>query len=216
MSNAIQTAIEQAKAASANLVVEHQTQPQTVAAYQAPRMVTLQELMVGSFSADAWMNVNAMGICIGANRTKVFKTLDLELDLSAVKFCWRVKFGSPAEYRSTYDNVNDSRGGLWTDTLSRAKLLDPRAFEYRSADLPFTSSKDIKDDAGAVVLAAGKVLGHSLSTTGWKGWATLVNDLIALGVNPTQDKISVTVVQVYNKNQRGEWGTLEFRNPKKI
>ena len=209
--NAIASAIEAAKAAAANLPAEVAQQSNT-AVVQAPARgaaLTLDNMMIGSMSVDGWLKVNQYGLFVGNDNTP-FAALELGLDMSEIGYNYAIKFGNPAQYLKTYDQVSCISGGTWAQAMARAQQIDPKAREYRSGDLPFIVLNDIKKPDGSVIMAAGKRLGHGLSTTGWTAFADLVKKLRADGVDPNSAKILVTLGSTPMKNAKGTWGVLNF------
>jgi hypothetical protein len=161
MSNqAIQDAIAQAKAAAGNLPAETGAVV-NYAPHAVARPITLADNLVGSFAVDTWLKVKPYGMTVGKDTTTLFDRLTFRIDLSAVTYCRRVRFGDPAEYRTTYDGLNDVRGGAWPETVARATAIDPKCQgDYRSADIALIVTGDIvaKTASSLPRRAAGSVM----------------------------------------------------------
>jgi hypothetical protein len=206
-STSIQTAIAQAQAA-ADAISPGQGQ---IVPFGRP--ISLMDNLVGSFAVDTWLKVKPYGMTVGKDTTTLFDRLTFRIDLSAVTYCRRVRFGDPAEYRTTYDGVNDVRGGAWPEIVARATAIDPKCQgDYRSADIALIVTGDIVAKDGIVLAEAGGRIGYAPSITGWHGWADLIRRLVVAGLDPERDLIEVTARVQYNKNASGEWGTLAFEN----
>jgi hypothetical protein len=178
-----------------------------------PRQIGLIDNLAGSLAVDTWLKVKPYGMTIGKDTTTLFKKLPFEIDLATVQYCRRIRFGNPAEYRITYDGVNDSRGGLWAETAARAKAIDPKCQgDYRSADIALAATEDIVAENGTVLVERGKKVGYALPVTGWNSWADLIRRLMQAGLNPELAVIRVTVSVQHNRNASGEWGTLLFES----
>ncbi len=116
------------------------------------RPISLMDNLVGSFAVDTWLKVKPYGMTIGKDTTTLFDRLVFRIDMSTVVYCRRVRYGNPAEYRTTYDGVNDFRGGLWADTVARARSIDSKCQgDYRSADIPLIAAEDIVAKDGTVL-----------------------------------------------------------------
>jgi hypothetical protein len=150
-SPSIQTAIAQAQAA-ADAITPGQGQ---IVPFGRP--ISLMDNLVGSFAVDTWLKVKPYGMTIGKDTTTLFDKLPFRIDLSTVVYCRRVRYGNPAEYRTTYDGVSDVRGGLWADTVDRACSIDPKCQgDYRSADIPLIAAEDIVAKDGTDPCRSGK------------------------------------------------------------
>ncbi len=214
--NAIQQAIADAKANAAAIpaslpVAADQAPATAVAQYQGPgRALTVEDMMVGNFRVDAFLKVNQFGMQIGNNQTLFTQPFDLGLDMSEIAYNYTVKFGSPAVYLKSYDQVTCATGGTWAAALDRAQKIDPKARSYRSADLPFVVLEDIKAADGTVILEAGKRLGHSLSTTGWASFDALLKDLKKANISISAANLKVKLGYEFKQNPSGKWGVLKF------
>ena len=214
MSDAINDAIAAARAAAA--AVPAGVLATTANANAAvPAMVTpaaplsLDSMMAGGLMVDAWLKVNAFGMFVGASKHP-FQSIELELDMAQIAYNYAIKYGNPATYSKSYDHVTCAQGGSWADAVMRAQRVDPKAQEYRSADLPFKVLEDLKDAKGEVLIEAGKMLGHGLATTGWRSFSEFVRRLKTDGVNPNSALIKVKLGYEPMKNAKGEWGVPKF------
>lgn len=209
MNTSIQDAINQAQAAASNFVpavAQSGGVPAQAPVKAAP--LSVDDMMTGSMAVDGWLKVNYYGLFVGGDKTP-FTKLKLRLKLSDVAYNYAIKFGNPAQYLKTYDRVNCSTGGSWADAQARASRIDPKASEYRSADLPFVLTEDIKG-ANGVILEAGKTLGHALSTTGWTAFSSLIKKLRDDGIDVNTAVVDLEVGYDPKKTVKGEWGILSF------
>ena len=164
MSDAINDAIAAAQAAAASAVPAGATVPatQTQAALPATPQargvpVTMDDLMVGSMQVDEWLKVKEFGLLIGTDATLITGTINVTIDFAAVQPNYSIKYGNPAQYAKTYDRVTSAKGGTWAQAVQMAQMADPKAREYRSADLPMTLTADVVVN-GKTVCEAGKKL----------------------------------------------------------
>lgn len=172
--------------------------------------VSLDDLMVGSMAVDAWLKVSEFGITIGKDKT-IFQTLDVLLDMTEVQGGFAIKAGqNPAKYWRSYDKVTCVTGGTWAEACATAQRIDPKAREYRTADLPFTVIEDIKNAKGEVLVASGNRLGHSLSTTGWKNFELFYRDLVRNGLSRSVLKIQLGFEA--KSGNGNEWGVFTYTN----
>lgn len=219
MANAIDDAIKAAKDAAGNAPAE--TLPATRgstdvgAPAQRGTPLGLDDMMTGSISVDAWLKVGEFGLTVGTDRT-LFESIPVVINMDEIAYCYSVRYGNPAQYAKTYDRVTDVKGGSWLATLQRAQSIDPRAGEFRSADIPFHLLKNLENKKGDVVLEAGKVLGHSLSITGWKSFGEFTNKLKDLGIDPYKGRVEVDLGFTVRTNDKGTWGILSFNDPKEV
>lgn len=206
--NAAAAAPAEANAALGNNVQAYQPQGGPVAR-GAP--LGVDDMLGGSINVDAWLKVNEFGLMIGADNT-IHEFIDVILDMSEIAYCYSVRYGNPATYEKTYDRVTNARGGSWFDTLQKAQRIDPKAAEFRSADIPFTVVGDYKNKKGEVSIEDGKVLGHSISMTGWKGFQKFIREISGKGFDIRTAKLAIRIGQNTEKNAKGTWGTLTFND----
>ena len=221
--NNIDAAISQATAAAANSPQDnanHRTGGNAVApvspnqgAVAAGRPMGLDDAMAGAVVVDEWLKVNEHGLQIGAKKP-LLEELKVRIDLSDVAYSESVKYGNPATYRKTYDRVMSTDGSTWAQALSEARAVDPKARPYRSADINLELVDDVKLKDETV--AAGTVLGHSFSTTGFKSFAKLVKQMQKDGADPAGDTIEVTVGYLEQASNGNTWGILDFRDYKVV
>lgn len=196
-----------------NTIIEAQTVassfPVPVTVHDTAPLLTLDQMVVGNIHVDGWLKVNAYGLFIDSNRTP-FQTLELGLPMNEVGYNYSIKFGNPVTYLKTYDRITCATGGSWAEAQVRAQSVDPRAREYRSADLPFVVLSDIMLPDGTILIIAGKRLGHSLSTTGWKGFAAFTRNLRDQNIDPATSFVRVKLGYESQKNASGAWGVVKF------
>jgi len=89
--------------------------------------------------------------------------------MNEIGYNYSIKVGNPVTYLKTYDRITCATGGSWARAQARAQSIDPRAREYRSADLPFLVLSDIQLPDGTVLFTSGKRLGHSCRRPDGKG-----------------------------------------------
>lgn len=175
-----QQAASQAALTQANAVAPpaNTNVPATAPMGQMPaRRLTEADLVGQSMAVDEWINVSEHGLIFGKNKLLVLdENVIVGIDLEAVAYGETIKFGKqPAQYRKTFDRVNDSRGGSWADSVAMAQRIDPQARPYRSADIPMVLLMDVKAKGG-VVFPTGTVVGYSTSTTGFAKWDGFITD----------------------------------------
>ena len=170
-------------------------------------------MLSGSLQVDHWMKVSKFGINFGEDLT-MFKELTVRMDMSQVQYNYSVRYGNPAKYEKTTDKISDVKGRPWIEVLRMAQQVDPKASEFRSADVPFTLVGDLKDPSGKVICNDGETLGHSVSMTGWKYFQKAMQDMKKLGLDVYTGVIEVKLVHLYQKNDKGEWGVVTYQEPK--
>jgi hypothetical protein len=217
--SAIDLAIAQAQEAAARMASQPQAgvpatataETGAVANYNtAPAApLTLDDMTAGSMDVNHWMKVSKFGFNLGDNPT-IFSKIAVTVDMSTIQYNYSVRYGNPAKYDKSYDRAKDVRGRPWVETLRMAQQQDPKAAEFRSADIPFVLREDLKAADGKVIAAAGEVMGHSVSMTGWKFYKKFTDALKKEGMNPNTDTIDVNLVHLYQKNDKGEWGVVTY------
>jgi hypothetical protein len=173
--------------------------------------LTMSDMSAGSLDVNHWLKVDKIGMYIGGDRTPIDE-LSVSLHLDEVQFCFSVRYGNPAQYEKTYDHITDVKGRPWAQVLRHAQSIDGKASEFRSADVPFVLREDVKNKKGEVIAQAGDVLGHSVSVTGWKFFQRWLKQMAREGIDVQNDAVNMTIVQNYQKNDKGEWGVLDFKD----
>jgi hypothetical protein len=220
MSDSIAAAIAQAQGAAADMAKSQalatQTAGSTAVGAPAPAAgapLGLDDMLSGGVSVDHWLKVTPYGLTIG-DKTMPLAALEVFIDMSEIAYSYQIKYqlNGSAVYHRTYDRVLDAQGGSWAETMLKAKQIDPKAYEYRSAEIPVTlttefKTKDGKDNAAV----AGDRAGLTLSTTGWKQFQTFVRDLARKGVDPKTAIIKITLgFQTMSKPGVQDWGVPTF------
>ena len=141
----------------------------------APRL-TMND-MVGGLAVSSWLGVNEHGFSVGAEKKLHVGEIEVVIDLAMIQPMFVIKYGNPVTYYKTYDRVLEASGGSWAAAVERAQRNDPKAREYRSAEIPMLAQHDI-----AGVVKAGDLLGHSLSTTNWANWESFYADCTRKGL----------------------------------
>lgn len=186
--------------------------PMTAGTAMAPatpgRPLGYDDLAAGSISVDQWLGVKEHGLILGTNRDLIMGTITVDIDLSAVAHCRVIKFGqNPVTYLKTYDASMCATGGSWQGAIERAQRVDPKARDYPSADIPMRVVTDVVNGSKAVVAAAGSTIGHTLATTNWTHWKSLMDGCKAAGITGT---VRVQL-GVEKKSKNGNnWGLVTF------
>jgi hypothetical protein len=164
-------------------------------------------MIAADLAVDHWLKVNQFGLFIDANRTP-FKSLELALSLDEIVATRQIKAGHPVKYWKTLDGATCLTGGSWEDVVAEAQILDPRARDYRSADLPFVALSDIVSADGELLAAKDERIGHSLSMTGWRSFSRFLRRLHNL------ERETYRIALGFKALSRGPncWGVLEFMN----
>jgi hypothetical protein len=211
--DAIQEAIAAAKAAAGQAVVP-QTATSTAVSTEVARgaPLSMTDLMMdGGITVDAWLKIEEHGILIGGKKPFQDDIKNLELDLSSVKPKYSIKYGAnPVTYKHTYDHRVSTQGESWANVCLKAAQLDPKAREYRSADIPLVVTEDIPGAKGQDPLATtDQVLGLTLSTTAWRKWESFFNSLVKAGVDVTST-IKVNLGYEVRTGNGNTWGVPTF------
>lgn len=211
--SAIDAAIAQAQANAGAIATANDTQVSTVA---SATNLTVDDMLSGSMVVDHWLKVNEYGLFIGSDRTP-FTSIPVTLNMDEVQYCWSVKWGqNPVKYGKTYDKVTDVTGKPWTQVLQNAQSQDAKAYEYRSADVPFTLVEDLKDGNGEILASAGQVLGASIATTGWKIFAKFLQTMQRAGADIHSGTIKMDLGFEPQNRSGSQWGLLTYNNPEEI
>jgi hypothetical protein len=176
------------------------------------KRMSLDDVENGSMSVDGYFKVKYEGLKVG-DKPGLFETCIVEIVLPEVAVCKSVKYGNPAIYEKTYDEVRTAKGGRWDEAMARAKAADPsyKSDPYISADIPMKVLAPITDIKGVLLCEAGKKLGYSLSTTNLAAFKDFKRAVEAAGIS-----LSATVVVEIgfaprsNKNGN-QWGTMTFK-----
>jgi hypothetical protein len=169
---------------------------------------SLTSLPNSSMLVDHRLKVSEFGLLIDNNQA-LFDTIEVVIDMTAVQACYCIKYGNPLIYKKTYDRVLEAGGEPWSETIAKAQMINPNVRQYPSADIPMVLVRTLKDKKGAVVAQAGKVLGHSLSTTNWRPFEKFVRTLIDQGLSTA--RVRATLGAEPMTNARGNrWGVMTF------
>jgi hypothetical protein len=216
MSDAIQAAIAAAKANAGAAVTSAETNlPATTGSAPPPApmpqrgvAMSMDDLMIGSMSVDAWLKVKEFGLLIGTDATLITAPIQAAIDMTAIHPNYSIKFGDPAQYEKTYDRSVTAKGGSWYDAVRRAQQIEPKAREYRSADVPMTLLEDVVVN-GKVICEAGKTLGKSLSTTEWPYFEAFYKAVLAAGLKDQAVKVEI----FFERRVKGNtaWGVVTFK-----
>lgn len=217
MSDSIQDAIRQAQSAAAdmasNQALSTQTSSTAVGAASDPGVpLGLDDMLSGGVAVDHWLKVTADGLKIG-DKTKPLDTIEVFVDLAEVAYSFQVKYqlNGQAVYHRTYNRQTDSQGGLWIETMRKAQQIDPKAYEYRSAEIPLVAGVAIQAKDGTNAAEAGERLGLTLSTTGWKQYQTFVRELARKGIDAKTATLKLTLgYETKTKPGVQPWGVPTF------
>lgn len=216
--SAIDQAIAEAQAAAANYQAPAPVETNAgtgtaVSSYntQAGAPLSAEDMLSGSLDVAAWLKVSKFGMNIDADTT-MFETIEVELDMSTVQYCYSVRYGNPAKYEKTYDHQVDVKGRPWVQVLQHAQRVDPKAAEFRSADVPFVALQTLVNKKGDVLVSEGDAMGHSISITGWKLFQRFMREMVKAGIDINKGIVHAKLVHEYQKNDKGEWGILKFEN----
>lgn len=173
--------------------------------------LTMDTLSTGQMTVDLWLKPKEFGLLVG-DKPKLFPKARVEMDMTDGKgFIPKkgIKAGNPAKYWYTTDGVTCTSGGSWEQAVMNAKNLDPKAYEYRTVDLPFTLLDDIVAD-GEVLASAGAKLGYTTSTTNWKAWEEFYSDVKNAGLLGERVVVELGYQRRENAN-KNVWGIITFK-----
>lgn len=162
-----------------------------------------------------WLRVDLSGISIG-NDSTVVRQLPVRLDMAAVQYCFRVRFGNPVQEEKTYDHVVDANGRPWIGILRHAQRVDRHAFEFRSADVPFVLREDVLNKKGEVIASAGDVLGYAIPKGGWKPFHEFLRKLQRQGFDKYSDVFDLRIVRKRLKDGKDEVGIVLCKDHKLV
>lgn len=214
MSDPIAEALAKAQAAAAATPLPGTavaTQQTGAVATVAPQKLSMESMAQGSMAVDKWFKVTEDGLKIGDSKLivgPVLATIDMT-EGSGFILKFAIKGGNPAQYAYTTDMANAVGGGSWEGAQARIRALDPKASPYRAVDLPFTLVEEVKDMSGAVVGAAGDVLGYTTSTTNWANWQQFHKEVAEAGLLGQRVTVKLTAQARTNKNNN-KWGVMAF------
>ena len=184
--------------------------PMPTALPATPHPLTVEDMLSASLTIDAWLKVSKFGLTIGEDTT-VFDRILVDLHFEDIQYCFAVRYGNPAIYAKTYDRVRDLLGRPWDDVCHNARLVDPQAGEFPSADVPFIARQDLRDRTGEIIVHEGDVLGHSISVTGWRVFRRFLKDAERAGIDIRHGTVRLDLGSEPQKNDKGEWGVLTCR-----
>jgi hypothetical protein len=224
MTDSIQAAIQQAQNAAANLAASQAVSTQVAgtavgASVAGGAPLGLDDMLGGGVAVDHWLKVTPYGLTVG-DKTMPIAKIEVFLDMAEIAYSFQVKYqlNGKATYHRTYDRQTDAQGGLWIETMRKAQQIDPKAYEYRSAEIPLTSAEDIKHkDGSSLAASAGERLGLTLSTTGWKQFQTFVRQLAKEGIDAKTALLKLTLgFETKSKAGVNDWGVPTFLNYEEV
>ena len=176
---------------------------QLPAQYTAPAPRLTMNDMVGGLAVSSWLGVNEHGFSVGAEKKLHVGVIEVVIDLAMIQPMFVIKYGNPVTYYKTYDRVLEAGGGSWAAAVERAQRNDPKAREYRSAELPMLAQHDI-----AGVVKEGDLIGHSLSTTNWANWESFYADCTRKGLVGQCVRAKLTALRRAKPGYT--WGVIGF------
>lgn len=220
--DALNAALNAAKAAAAGAVPATTPAPVTAAAVPANqsappgRAATMREMLAeSSMAVKAFMKVDKPGFTIGTDTTKYHKEIEVEFRFNEAKPFYGVRFGNPAKYLKSFDRMTESKSKRpWADVVAEAQRQDPKCRgDYRGLDLPFTVLKDLTDESGKVLVAAGEKIGWTSSITNWNDWVQFATPFYTLmdgGVLSEGALLRGKIVHAQRKDSNNVWGAVTF------
>lgn len=226
MSDSIAAAIAQAQQAASQMATSHQavaTSTPSNTAVGAPvaagTPLGLDDMMGGGVNVDHWLKVTPYGLTVG-NDTKPMDEIEVFLDMAEIAYSYQIKYqlNGSAVYHRTYDRTLDTQGQPWVQTMQKAQQIDPKAYEYRSAEIPVVAAAAVPSkEAGKTAAEVGSRLGLTLSTTGWKVFQGFVRELVRKGIDPKTATLKLTLgFETKKKAGVNDWGVPTFLNVEEI
>lgn len=211
MSNAIDDLIAQAE--SRGNEVAETSEAQLPATRSEPnalaRRPSLDNLMNSGMNVDDYIKVSEDGLkVVVENKSTLFESVEVTIDMSEVVSTEAIKFGNPPQYFKTFDGVVCTDGRTkWTDAIEKGAAHNPPSTPYSSADIPFTLDEPIKK-GDAIVFDVGTRLGYSLSTTNREAFARFLKDVN--NDNLRHSKVRVKLGYEAKSNKDYTWGIVTF------
>jgi hypothetical protein len=175
----------------------------------------LDDMLGGGVSVDGWIKLTADGIKVG-DKTKPLDTIVVYLDMASIAYNYSIKYNlnGTAVYHKTYDRLTDAQGGPWISTIQKAQSIDPKAYEYRSAEIPLVVAEAIASKtAGENAAEPGDKLGLALSTTGWAKFQDFIRNLGRQNIDPKTGIVKFTLgYETKKKAGVNDWGVPTFLN----
>jgi hypothetical protein len=217
--NAVNNAIAKAQEAAAATidavpaVVQAEVAP-VPAVYVPARAPSMADAMASAqMRPDEWLKVKEHGLLLGTSREAI-ETMTVEINMTEQDGFYMkesIKYGNPAVYMSTYDGVTCDKGGAWIAAVGKAQAADPRAKPYYSVDIKMRLTADVKTLKGKKheFGDAGKMLGHSTSTTNFDEWREFYREVAAAGLVGRKVIAKLTAKPLENK-AGNVWGVIVF------
>lgn len=188
--------------------------PAHIAAMCQPAEFDMDMFMSMGLSADHWVKFSEYGISLASAPGVLLQELEVEIELTNKKgyfLCQALKYGNPAVYNHTFDNVTDKNGQPWPLAIATAMAVDPKARPYRCVQLPMKLAKDVLSPTGQVLAHKGEVVGYSTATTAWDNWASYYRQAQLLGLVGTSVRTKVTnLVKQPKAAGQKPWGIPVF------
>lgn len=163
---------------------------------------------------DAYLKVSFHGLTIGKN-TELVESLKAVIDLSKLKYCTQVRFGTPPQYFKTFDNIRaaDGTGRPWTDILAMAKSIDPTKSSdpFPTAEIFMTVLEDVVSTKGTVVATVGQTLSYTPSYTGGDPLAAFLTEVTDNDGNIDKSIVNATVGFEPKTKGSKNWGIVTYK-----
>lgn len=174
------------------------------------RRPSLDNLMNSGMNVDTYLKVSEDGLKVVVdNKSTLFESVDVTIDMREVVSTEAIKFGNPAQYFKTYDGIVCSDGRTkWVDAIEKGANHTPPSTPYSSADIPMTLDEPIIGKGNAEVLPAGTRIGYSLSTTNREAFARFLRDVNDNNLRHGRVKVKVGYEAKNNKDY--VWGIVTF------
>ena len=171
------------------------------------KKLTMDDLATGTMAVDDFLKVSQYGLLVGKEAKKPVETFKAKLKMvEGVGYVpnFTIKFGqNPVNYVKTYDEAKTANGKSWQAELERIARIDSNAKPYPAADIALT----LLEDAGT--LKAGQCIGHTTSTTSFKHFKKLVDEVHNAGLAGQEVEVEVGYESLTRNNNT--WGVLKFK-----
>lgn len=216
----VQEAIQKAREAAADaVVIDHEPSTEVAVVnnvappmnYSMPSMDTLAVNSGISKLVETWVKVSEFGINIGADRTPLFETVKMKIDMTESEgfFVKHTIKTSNGDYFSCYDGTTCDKGGMFSDAVSRVQRMEPQQKVYASADIIFILAEDLKMKDKTI--PAGTKLGHTTSMSNWQNWAEFYREVVKVGKLGQEIDLVLGFDTVTSKKNGKTWGVLTFK-----
>lgn len=176
-------------------------------------------LKSGGLNPDKWITVKDTGLKLDKLEKATIEEFTGVIDFANVKLFQGLRVNLPGgkyEYLKTYDGKTESRSGQnWGAAVAEANgRASEKATPYRGADILVTLEDDVVQ--GKTTIPAGTKLGYTTSVTGWSGFQSFLQSLVAdnkVTVAAGDILAGVVKTRVFHESRSNsdyEWGVLNF------